>query len=113
MGFDLYGIKAKKENGEYFRNNIWYWRPLAEYVLTYAGDCLDDKEKLYWESNDGQFVSENHGVDLGNKLLKLIDEGHTKAYEEEFHSYTGYGFFVENVKDFAEFCIDSGGFNIC
>ena len=56
---------------------------MAEYVLEYAGECLDDDEKEYWYFNDRKLVSENQAVDIGNKLLKLIDEGHTKAYEEE------------------------------
>ena len=113
MGFDLYGSKAKCEKGKYFRNNIWWWGPLAEYVLTYAGDCLDDEEKQYWGSNDGQFVSEKHAVDIGNRLLKLIDEGHTKTYEEDYPYDTDYPFSVENVKNFADFCINCGGFEIC
>jgi hypothetical protein len=33
MGFDVYGKSARSEKGEYFRNNVWWWRPLAEYVL--------------------------------------------------------------------------------
>ena len=33
MGFDLSGLNPKNETGEYFRNNVWWWRPLAQYVL--------------------------------------------------------------------------------
>ena len=113
MGFDLYGINAKSEKGKYFRNNIWWWGPLADYVLTYAGDCLNDVEKIYWQYNDCRLVSENQAIDIGNKLIELIDDGHTKAYEDEPPCDKSYPFSVENVQDFAEFCMNSGGFEIC
>jgi hypothetical protein len=112
MGFDLYGLNAKNEKGEYFRSQVWQWGTLASYVLTYAGDCLDDEEKQYWDSNDGQLVCENHAVAVGNRLLELIQEGHTEACEKECLSNSIYTFSVENVKDFADFCINSGGFEI-
>ena len=38
------------------------------------------------------------------KLLKELDE-------KDFNKH--YPFDVDNVKEFAEFCIDSGGFEIC
>ncbi|QOR55575.1 MAG: hypothetical protein UMS36scaffold28_65 [Phage 59_13] len=28
MGMDVYGVKPKSKQGEYFRNNVWSWRPL-------------------------------------------------------------------------------------
>ena len=113
MGFNLYGINAKSEKGKYFQNSAWEWRPLAMYVLEYAGECLDDEEKIYWQSNAGKLVSEKQAIDIGNKLIELIDEGHTKAYGDEYLCDTHYPFSVENVQDFAEFCMNSGGFEIC
>jgi hypothetical protein len=29
MGMDVYGKEPKSDKGEYFRNNVWWWRPLA------------------------------------------------------------------------------------
>jgi hypothetical protein len=31
MGFDVSGISPKNEKGEYFRNNIWWWRRLWDF----------------------------------------------------------------------------------
>ena len=41
MGFDLYGLAATSENGAYFRNNCWWWRPLWNFTckLLYPGRC--------------------------------------------------------------------------
>jgi hypothetical protein len=44
MGFDLYGLKATNETGEYFRNSCWSWRPLAEYVLAVCSDIFKIEE---------------------------------------------------------------------
>jgi hypothetical protein len=57
MGFDLYSTgKHKNKNGEYFRNNVWHWRRLAEFVCEHTG-VVEEEHKKYWQSND------NHEVD--------------------------------------------------
>jgi hypothetical protein len=40
MGFDLYSTK----NNAYFRNNVWWWRRLASYVIDKTG-VVDEKER--------------------------------------------------------------------
>jgi len=36
MGMDVYGIAPIAEVGKYFRNNIWWWHPLWNYVQEVA-----------------------------------------------------------------------------
>jgi hypothetical protein len=36
MGMDVYGKKPTTEEGKYFRNNIWFWGMLAEYIYEVA-----------------------------------------------------------------------------
>ena len=36
MGFDLYGNNKENSEGEYFRNNVWWWRRLADYVCEHT-----------------------------------------------------------------------------
>ena len=38
MGMDLHGNNPITEEGEYFRNNIWSWGPLADYIKQVAPD---------------------------------------------------------------------------
>ena len=113
MSYDLSGIKAKNEEGEDFQNNNGWWAPLREYVLEFAGDCLNDGEKEYWYCNDGNVVKEYQAIAIGNELLTLIEEGHTEGFEELCLKILECPFRVENVQNFAEFCINSGGFAIC
>ena len=38
MGFDLYSLgNHKTDKGEYFRNNVWWWRRLADFVVEKNG----------------------------------------------------------------------------
>jgi hypothetical protein len=151
MGFDLYGLKATSEKGAYFRNNIWWWRPLAGYVLENVD--IPEAQAKHWQYNDGITVSEKLTLRIADTLEKLIAQGQTQQYEQEYKQAlaalpdevcvickgqgvrndeyvkgtcngcngTGrvpnfmkhYPFDVENVKEFAQFCRDSGGFTIC
>lgn len=150
MGFDISGLKASSKRGEYFRNNVWWWRPLADYVLDNV--ALPAEETENWGTNDGQEVSEESAIKIADTLDELIKSGKTaeyaKKYKAELDSMplqectfckgtgkrndehvkgecnacsgegkvkpfsTNYPFNVENVQDFADFCRDSGGFQI-
>ncbi len=151
MGFDLYGIAARSERGKYFRNNIWWWRPLADYVL--ARVDVPPSQRKDWETNSGQRVSGKTALRIAETLGKLIAEGETARYSREYKATlkalppvqcetckgtgerhddvvdgkcngcdgkgvraawaTHYPFSVQNVREFAEFCRESGGFEIC
>jgi len=69
--------------GEYFRNNVWWWRPLWEYVCQFAGELLNDKDKQYGQSNDGHLISNKKANYIGIKLLDLVNSGHAKRYEDK------------------------------
>lgn len=51
MGMDVIGTAPTSETGEYFRANIWWWHPLADFLTATfpeeTGGCT------YWHSNDG------------------------------------------------------------
>ena len=166
MGFDLitWG-EAKTKDGEYFRNNVWWWRPLAQYVIEQT-KCVDEFDVEGWAYNDNHFVPKETARAIAKQLRHLIKSGHTKKYEmawnikqkqldeandivekelEEFcksvnkklgktslapmefpkddkekwekiyskkNFDANYPFSVENVKEFAKFCEECGGFTI-
>lgn len=171
MGMDVMGKMPTSEAGEYFRNNVWYWRPLWDY-------CLDTHPEIagkvqYGHSNDGDGLDAEDAKALGEALLRDFQSGTVQAAEERFRSevanlpmvecdlcgatgirtdavgvqygmptealpeeaaivlerthgtcngcaghgtrpsmFTWYSFDVENVREFAHFCIASGGFQI-
>jgi hypothetical protein len=39
--------KFEEENkGYYFRNNVWWWRPLADYIIEFTG-CVEEDDVDY------------------------------------------------------------------
>ena len=171
---DVYGKEPKNKNGEYFRNNIWYWRPLWDYCCDVAGDVIDDDLATYGHTNDGQGLDADGAVRLAERLLQEVESGNTAEFKKNYDAElaalpllpcqyceetgirtdavgvsggmltrelseeiaillgrthgtcngcngsgkresfaTSYPFEVENVVEFANFCKDSGGFEIC
>ena len=83
MGFDLYSIgNPKSEKGEYFRNNVWWWRRLADYVITKTG-VVDDKDADRWHYNDNHEVSKEEALQIANQLRHLIKTGDVDEYAKE------------------------------
>ena len=158
--------KFEEQNkGYYFRNNVWWWRPLAQYVIEHTKVITDDKKIQGFSYNDGVEINEEEAVQIAKQLKHLIKTGHTKKYEEDYmlaykkaelHNkkvqkeldnfqkamdkkhgdiapkdypkkdyvkwnaiYSKrddngtYPFAERNVKEFAEFAEQSGGFTIC
>ena len=150
MGYDLYGVRATSEKGEHFRNSVWWWHPLAEYVLDNVD--IPEEERHGWHSNSGQKVSARTATKIAKVLHAKLASGEVKQYAEEYakalealprvpcrlcqgsgkrdddlvHGQcnacngagrvkdwaTHYPFEEENMKEFAAFCADSGGFTI-
>lgn len=160
MGMDVYGKNAVSERGQYFRNNVWWWRPLWDYCETVFPKCGE----ISGHTNDGHGFDTDTTREFAECLLAEIASGRTKQYENDYNAYLEslpstdcdfcngvgivqvkegwpdyvegevtfrdpcnscngtkkkeawerhYPFSVENVQEFAEFLIDSGGFEIC
>lgn len=156
MGMDVYGINPVSEVGEYFRNNVWWWRPLWNYCLDKYPEVAGKVE--YGHSNDGDGLDAQDSYKLGLLLKQDIESGVVHKYDLHYKEYVSslpkqicnmckgnkiysyedfdgndqerecttcdndgkidsfesfYPFSVDNVKQFSDFCIDSGGFRIC
>lgn len=75
MGFDLHSTgNHKSEKGEYFRNNVWGWRRLADFVCTQTG-VVQDEHKKYWQSNEGHEVTDQEALQIAKQLKALIKDG--------------------------------------
>ena len=164
--FDALSKFENENKGYYFRNNVWHWRPLAQYVIEHTKVITDQKKIEGFSYNDGVEISEQEAVQIARQLKHLIKTGHTEKYAEEymavytqakmnnikvqkeletfqdamdkkhgkdiapkdypkedyekwnviyskFDSNGSYPFHVGNVKEFAEFAEQSGGFQIC
>tara|TARA_R100000995_G_scaffold76504_1_gene46152 strand:+ start:152 stop:748 length:597 start_codon:yes stop_codon:yes gene_type:complete len=75
--------KFEEENpGHYFRNNVWWWRPLANYVLQLMENEFTGKEQASWHHNDGYEVSEEQAKKIADKLEKELKTNRVKTIEE-------------------------------
>jgi len=127
MGYDVYGVKSKSETGNYFRNNVWWWRPLWNYVCENCEDIMneDDMDAGCW--NDGKRIVSGKCADMAERLQTLIDEGHCLRHEAKYEAEREqikkdnednelagcYPFSTENVQSFVNFLRESGGIEIC
>lgn len=174
MGMDVYGREPKSEKGSYFRNNVWWWRPLWEYCCEVGAEIIDDEVANGGHYNDGIGLDEDGAIALANTLQAELESGRTAEYERKHNEFraslpredcqfcgatgirtdevgvemgmptkaldeaeailtgrthgwcnacrgvgtteswqSSYPFSADNVREFAEFCAESGGFQIC
>ena len=104
--------------GVYFRNNVWYWRPLWDYVCKNVCS-LTEEDQDHGHSNSGHQVSEEKAITIAGVLYAMLESGAVKEAEdlhmeaENAIEDPSYPFSEENVREFAIFCEESGGFEIC
>ena len=164
--FQLQDQFREDNPGDYFRNNVWWWRPLWEFVCESCDDFLTEGDISKGFYNDGKKISKTKSLKISKRLSKLIADGTVDALEREStlaiakaeghnkevriemdrisdeckekhgiflvpaefpepyktqlddayakEDWTAsYPFNADNVKVFATFCQQSGGFQIC
>ena len=143
--------------GVYFRNNVWWWRPLWQFVCERFDDILTEQDMDAGNYNDGHEITADKAMEIGVELTAMLESGRIQEYSDRHKaeldalpqvecelcegtgkrqdppnkgagdypcngcSSTGkkddwdksYPFDVENVREFATFCLESGGFTIC
>ena len=70
-----------KNPGIYFRNNCWWWRPLANFIIEKC-DWLTTEQKERLHDNSGFEFSQHEAVTIADALQKTVDDG-TAAEREE------------------------------
>ena len=73
MGMDVFGKAPTSEAGKYFRNNVWWWRPLADLCQALAPDVCEGC--AHWHSNDGDGLDENRSLALAFVLEARLADG--------------------------------------
>lgn len=123
MGMDVYGLKPKNKKGEYFRANVWSWRPIVTIMEEAGGEELFDEKS--WESmhfNDGAGIQDSAlAYELGNRISEWITrkdlyDGHWTEYNPYEHGDKfdqQYGISREHVNEFVRFLRNCGGFSVC
>ena len=164
--FKLTDERDEANPGSYFRNNVWWWRPLWNFVCNTCDDFLSEKDMEGGSYNDGRKISKTKAVKVGKRLSEKLADGtvdmvcrryelakaradvHNKKVQKNLDKITkecqdkhgkdlvpadypepfktlwketydtkswdsDYPFRKDNIEDFATFCLQSGGFEIC
>jgi hypothetical protein len=106
MGFDLHGLSPQgitnfvepdwsdKEQvaeyhelkntikGAYFRNSVWYWRPLWNLVCAICDDVLTEKDRKSGEYNDGHTISAEKSWEMHKRLKDGVKSGELESVIE-------------------------------
>ena len=83
MGFDLYGMGTRKNEvdysdltiGQYFRENVWGWHPLWQYLCEIARDVLSEEDMKLGRSNSGHIITKEKAIALADILKIVIADG--------------------------------------
>lgn len=88
MGMDIYGQSPTTDKGHYFRNNVWWWRPLADYILSQHGEIATNGcAPEYWHSNDGEGLDAETALELAKALRHDLETGVTAEYERKHREH--------------------------
>lgn len=139
MGYDIYGTKPRNKKGEYFRNNVWWWRRLWDLCVSVGN--LTPKQAARGCSNDGKRIGKKtkermlkglqkaysiRNGDYSKKWLKDQEKQVIECHKEFLIGFYGkrkakkhkdwgkivYQFSWENVKEFIDFLENNEGFRI-
>ena len=121
--FDALAKFEEDNPGVYFRNNVWWWRPLWNYVCETCSDVLSVEDMQAGQYNDGYLIDAEQSEKIAELLGHELLSGRTATYEEEYRRASDtfapddmrskYPFTEDNVIEFQAFVQNSGGFRIC
>jgi len=121
MGFDLIGVNPSNKRGEYFRNNIWWWRRLWDFCCFVAH--LSEDTYRSGHCNNGHSIIGEERIRLKNVLKNALEDRGVyagwiieseQAYQREENGEVvcHYPFSWENVAEFYDFIDNNEGFEI-
>jgi hypothetical protein len=85
MGMDVYGKKPANQVGEYFRRNVWGWRPLWQYVEDSHPEIASLVELP--QSNDGDGLSAVKSKLLSRLIREDLSNGKAGEYVQTRNNY--------------------------
>lgn len=85
MGMDVFGKSPRSEQGQYFRNNVWWWHPLWEYCERLAPDLIPSNNLGH--SNDGWGLGARASRALADRLREALDAGETETYSQQYAKF--------------------------
>ena len=76
-------LQSEWENnnpGNYFRNNVWWWRPLWTFTCDHCADFLTEDDMNGGCYNDSYIITENKAIAIAERLYEALKEPETQEY---------------------------------
>ena len=70
-----------KNPGVYFRNNCWWWRPLADFIINNC-EWLTQEQQERLHDNSGFEFSHHEAGTIADTLQKMVDDGTAAEHEK-------------------------------
>jgi hypothetical protein len=134
MGMDVCGRNPSAPAGEYFRANVWAWRPIHALIIENCSDLLDLETLLSMALNDGagpedqetctamatrfELWMEQHSEGLRlDSDLRVTPDGRFVSDQElaenpDLQTVSPYAVEDEHLKEWVEFLRHCGGFEV-
>ena len=66
--------KFRADNpGDYFRANVWTWRPIWNFVCEVCPDILTEEDFKRGHYNDNHLIEEDRAIDIAKRLREKMD----------------------------------------
>ena len=85
--FAMQDVYHEENPGEYFRANVWYWRPIWNFVCASCDDFLSDADIFAGDSNSGDKISKTKAKRIASRLRNLDKQGIIQSWEDEMMSH--------------------------
>lgn len=82
MGMDVYGTNPSDQKGEYFRANVWFWRPLWGLVEDLYSEYAEKVPNAHY--NDGDGLNSEDSYALALLFKRDIENGTLESYVDEY-----------------------------
>tara|TARA_R110002126_G_scaffold291380_2_gene451898 strand:+ start:24989 stop:25615 length:627 start_codon:yes stop_codon:yes gene_type:complete len=69
--------------GQYFRANVWFWRPVWNFVCASCDDFLSDKDIRAGDTNSGDIICKTKANKIASRLNKLNKQGLIQEWEDK------------------------------
>lgn len=73
--------------GYYFRNNIWYWRPLWEFICGTCDNILSENDMEAGYSNSGHCISKTKSKMIAARIRSLHKKGLITKYKNDYELF--------------------------
>jgi hypothetical protein len=80
---EYWELQTEWENnnpGSYFRNNVWWWRPLWSFTCDHCADFLTEDDMNGGCYNDSYIITEDKAVAIAKRLKEALEEPETQVY---------------------------------